>query len=105
MSVVLPSGHVHRFFQLLQNRNFKAAKIVLSRIQSRLKRDEWERGYFVALSGLLLGLESGDQRLFINNLADRQQHREEFLKHSQSRMHGEYDRGFFAAWADFCRKR
>jgi len=103
--MVLPSVFIDRFFQLLMKRNFKAAKIILERIQNRLQRREWERGYFNALNGMLLGLESGDKRLFINNLANPQQYREEFLKHSQSRMHADFDRGFFAAWADFCRKK
>ncbi|MEM3554010.1 MAG: hypothetical protein QW658_03540, partial [Candidatus Bathyarchaeia archaeon] len=27
----------------------------------------------------------------------------EFLEHVRNRLHGDFDRGFFAAWADFTR--
>jgi len=101
--VVLPSTLVNRFFLLLKVRNLKGAKVLLSRIQSRLPRGEWNRGYYMALSGMLLSLESKNPRLFINNISDTSQYREEFLKHAQARLHADYDRGFFTAWVDFLR--
>jgi hypothetical protein len=68
-----------------------------------MSKGEWHHGYYMALSGILEGLQSGDKRLFINSLTDPSLYREEFLRHAQSRFHADYDRGFFACWVDFLR--
>jgi len=100
----LPTVLINRFFELAVLRNFRAAEIVLTQIQQRLPKGEWYRGYYMALNGILLGLQNQDLRCFVNKMSDLKQYREEFLRHSENRLHAEYDRGFFAAWADFCRK-
>jgi hypothetical protein len=97
----LPTVFIIRFFQLVHVRNFKAAEIILHRIERNIRKGEWQRGYFTALNGILVGLRSGDKRLFVNNMTNPKEYREEFLRHSQSRFHADFDRGFFTAWVDF----
>lgn len=70
---------------------------------------ERNRGYFQALYGMLLTQKNNDDRYaFLSgvDLTNRKQlkhYRQEFLSHAESRLHAEYDRGFFEAWADYMR--
>ena len=99
---------VTRFFQLATKRRFAEAERVLERIKLKVQETEWNRGYFQALSGILLTQKSNDEYAFLQNLdldneKELKKYRREFLKQSRSKIHADYDRGFFAAWADYMR--
>ena len=97
---------VTRFFQLATRRRFAEAERVLERIKLRVQETEWNRGYFEALNGILLTQKSNDEYAFLQNLDlnnenELKKYRREFLKQSRNKIHADYDRGFFAAWADY----
>jgi hypothetical protein len=75
-----------------------------------MHKTEWNRGYFRALYGMLLARRSnnnGSYAFFSNlDLTDKSAlhgYRREFLEHVKNRLHGDFDRGFFSAWADCTR--
>lgn len=99
---------VTRFFQLATRRRFAEAERVLERIKLKVQETEWNRGYFEALSGILLTHKSNDEYAFLQNLdlnneTELKKYRREFLKQSRNKIHADYDRGFFSAWADYMR--
>ena len=99
---------VTRFFQLVTRRRFAEAERVLERIKLKIQETEWNRGYFQALNGVLLTLKSNGEYAFLpnldlNNENELKKHRREFLKQSRNKIHADYDRGFFSAWADYMR--
>jgi hypothetical protein len=64
------------------------------------------RGYFQALYGMLLTMKNNDRYSFLstadlNNKKHLKDYRREFLSHMESRLHDEYDRGYFEAWSDY----
>jgi len=74
----------------------------------KIQETEWNRGYFQALNGILLTLKSNDEYAFLpnldlNNENELKKYRREFLKQSRNKIHADYDRGFFSAWADYMR--
>jgi hypothetical protein len=105
----MPSVYVTRFFQLITARKFAEAERVLLRLRQRIPKTEWNTGYFQALRGMLLAQRSNDDRyVFLSNLnfkdpEELQRHRREFLRHARNKLHADYDRGFFAAWASYMR--
>jgi len=105
----IPSVYVARFFQLVTARQFAEAERVLQRLRQRIQTTEWNRGYFQALYGILLAQKNNDDRyafLSNTNLSDQkeqQSHRREFLRQARSKIHADYDRGYFSAWADYMR--
>jgi len=106
----VPSALVTRFFQLILNKQFAEAERELERLKQKMHKTEWNRGYFRALYGMLLVRRSNNNdsyaffaKLDLNDKEALQAYRREFLNHVKSRLHGEFDRGFFAAWADFAR--
>ena len=100
---------VTRFFQLVVNRQFAEADRELQRLKQRMHKTEWNRGYYRALYGMLLARKSNsDQHVFFSklDLNDKQilqGYKKEFLSHVRNKLHGDYDRGFFSAWADCVR--
>ena len=99
---------VTRFFQLATRRRFAEAERVLERIKLKVQETEWNRGYFEALNGILLAQKSNDDYAFLSNLDlnnenELKKYRREFLKQSRNKIHADYDRGFFSAWADYMR--
>jgi hypothetical protein len=100
---------VTRFFQLVVNRQFAEADRELQRLKQRMHKTEWNRGYYRALYGMLLARKSNsDQYVFFSkvDLNDKQilqGYKIEFLSHVRNKLHGDYDRGFFSAWADCVR--
>jgi len=100
---------VTRFFQLVTSRRFAEAERVLERIKLRVQETEWNRGYFQALNGILLAQKSSeDQYAFLSNLnfeneGELKKYRRNFLKEARNKIHADYDRGFFSAWADYLR--
>lgn len=100
---------VTRFFQLMTDKRFAEAERELQRLKRRGQETGWNRGYYKALYGMLLAKKTdSDQYTFISNLNLEdvnliQSYRQEFLRHVRNRLHDEYDRGFFSAWADYMR--
>jgi hypothetical protein len=107
----IPSALVTRYFQLVVNRQLTEAERELERIKQKMHKTEWNRGYFRALYGMLLAKRSNnnnDSYTFFSKLefGDKtalHTYRREFLEHVKNRLHGDFDRGFFSAWADCMR--
>jgi len=105
----IPSALVTRFFQLLVNRQFTEAERELERLKQKMQKTEWNRGYFRALYGMFLSRKAnGDSyalfsKMDLNNKGALNSYRREFLDHVKNRLHGDFDRGFFSAWADCMR--
>ena len=105
----IPSIYVTRFFQLVTARRFAQAERVLLRLRQKIPRTEWNTGYFQALRGMLLAQKSSDDRyVFLSNVNYKSQdelqgYRREFLRHARNKLHADYDRGYFAAWASYMR--
>jgi hypothetical protein len=106
----IPSALVTRFAQLLVNKQFAEAERELERLKQKMHKTEWNRGYFRALYGMLLIRRSNNSdsysffsKLDLNDKEALQAYRREFLNHVKNRLHGDFDRGFFSAWADFTR--
>jgi len=106
----IPQALVTRFFQLLVNRQFTEAERELERLKQKIHKTEWNRGYFRALYGMLLARRSNNNgtsaffsQLDFSDAAALHSYKREFLAHVKSRLHGDFDRGFFSAWADCMR--
>ena len=97
---------VVRFFQLLRGRRFAEGERVLERIRQKTNETEWNSGYLIALEGVLLAQKSNDSYAFVTNLniedeKELKKSRKKFLKEYKNKIYSDYDRGFFAAWADY----
>lgn len=109
MTKTIPKVYVTRFFQLVTNRQFAEAERILERLKQKIQMSERNRGYFQALYGMLLAQRNNDDRyaflsnMKINDKKELQTYRREFLRQSERRLHADYDRGFFSAWADYMR--
>jgi len=74
-----------------------------------MQKTEWNRGYFRALYGMFLSRKAnGDSyalfsKMDLNDKTTLNGFRHEFQEHVRSRLHGDFDRGFFSAWADCMR--
>ncbi len=105
----MPSVYVTRFFQLITARRFAEAERVLLRLRKKVPRTEWNRGYLRALKGMLLTQKNNDDRYnFLSNIDQKnqdelQEYRREFWRHARNKLHADYDRGYFAAWASYMR--
>jgi hypothetical protein len=101
---------VTRYFQLVASRQFTEAERELERVKQKMQKTEWNRGYFRALYGMLLSRKntaSDDYAFFSKiDLSDKpalHAYRKEFLEHMGNGLHGDFDRGYFSAWADCMR--
>jgi hypothetical protein len=100
---------VTRYFQLIINRQFTEATRELERLKQKMHKTEWNRGYFRALYGMYLSRKTnGDMYAFFSklDLTDMEAlhgYRREFLDHMRNGRHGDFDRGYFSAWADCMR--
>jgi len=110
LKMPIPLALVSRYFQLLVNRRFAEAERELERIKQRMHETEWNRGYFNALYGMLRTRRANNDgsyaffsRLDFSDKAALQAYRKEFLGHVRNKLHGDFDRGFFSAWADCMR--
>ncbi len=105
----IPQALVTRYFQLVIGRQFSEAERELERLKQRMQKTEWNRGYFRALYGMLLSRKTTtDTYSFFSklDLTDKlalNNYRREFLDHTRNGLHGDFDRGFFSAWADCMR--
>ena len=106
----VPQALVTRYFQLLVSRQFTEAERELENIKQKMHKTEWNRGYFRALYGMLLTRRSNNNdsysffsKLDLTDKAVLHAYRREFLEHESSSLHGDFDRGFFSAWANCMR--
>ena len=105
----IPQALVTRYFQLLVSRQFTEAERELERLKQKIQRTEWNRGYFRALYGMYLTRKNnGDGYALFSKIdfSDRESlhsYRREFLDHMRNGLHGDFDRGYFSAWADCMR--
>lgn len=101
---------VTRYFQLIVKRQFAEAERELERVKQKMQKTEWNRGYFRALYGMYLSSKksSTDDYSFFSKIdltdkANLHAYRKEFLEHMGNGLHGDFDRGYFSAWADCMR--
>ena len=101
---------VTRYFQLIVSRQFTEAERELERVKQKMQKTEWNRGYFRALYGIYLSRKNSatdDYAFFAKlDLSDKvalHNYRKEFLEHMGNGLHGDFDRGYFSAWADCMR--
>jgi len=99
---------VTRYFQLIANRQFTEGERELENIKQTMPKTEWNRGYFRALYGMYLAQKNNDGYAFFSkiDLTDKSTlhaYRREFLDHTRNSLHGDFDRGYFSAWADCMR--
>jgi len=104
----IPQALVTRYFQLVVSRQFTEAERELERLKQKMQKTEWNRGYFRALYGMYLARKRGDGYSFFSkiDLTDKPTlhgYRREFLDHTRNGLHGDFDRGYFSAWADCMR--
>jgi hypothetical protein len=104
----VPQALVTRYFQLVATRQFTEAERELENLKQKMTKTEWNRGYFRALYGMLLSRRTNDPYSFFSKLDLSDQpalhnYRREFLDHTRNGLHGDFDRGFFSAWADCMR--
>jgi len=105
----VPQALVTRYFQLVVARQFTEAERELEKLKQKMQKTEWNRGYFRALYGMLLSRRTtNDNYSFFAkmDLTDKlalHNYRREFLDHTRNGLHGDFDRGFFSAWADCMR--
>jgi hypothetical protein len=105
----MPQALVTRFFQLLVNRQFTESKRELERLKHKMQKTEWNRGYFRALYGMYLSRKNNNDgysffsKLDVNDKMALTAYRREFLGHTKNGLHGDFDRGYFSAWADCTR--
>lgn len=100
---------VTRYFQLIVARQFTEAERELERVKQKMQKTEWNRGYFRALYGMYLSRKNvSDDYAFFSKVdfSDKvalTEYRKEFLAHMGNGLHGDFDRGYFSAWADCMR--
>ena len=100
---------VTRYFQLLVNRQFTEATRELERLKQKMHKTEWNRGYFRALYGMYLSRKTNSDaytlfsKLDLSDTEALHGYRREFLDHMRNGLHGDFDRGYFSAWADCMR--
>lgn len=105
----IPQALVTRYFQLVIARQFAEAQRELEKVKQKMQKTEWNRGYFRALYGMLLSRRTAsDNYSFFSkiDLTDKlaiNNYRREFLDHTRNGLHGDFDRGYFSAWADCMR--
>jgi hypothetical protein len=105
----VPQALVTRYFQLVVSRQFTEAERELERLKQKMQKTEWNRGYFRALYGMYLAKKTGEDsysffsRIDLTDKATLHGYRREFLDHTRNGLHGDFDRGYFSAWADCMR--
>ncbi|MEM3356913.1 MAG: hypothetical protein QW166_03695, partial [Candidatus Bathyarchaeia archaeon] len=79
------------------------------RLKQKMQKTEWNRGYFRALYGMYLSRKNNDDsyafftKLDLSDTEALHRYRREFLDHMRNGLHGDFDRGYFSAWADCMR--
>ena len=104
----VPDDTVNRFFQNVETRAWTDAEKELDAVRQKAQNTAWYKGYVKALEGLLLTYRSNDDkyiylpRALANRSEDNiKQLQKEFGEFASNEIHGEYDRGYFKALADY----
>ncbi|MCW3998281.1 MAG: hypothetical protein NWF10_06910 [Candidatus Bathyarchaeota archaeon] len=101
----MPKTLVIRYFQLIVKRKFTEGLRELERINNKMQKTDWNRGYYQALYGMYLSQKNtNDEYSFFSkfDFSDTEvlnKYRREFLEHTRNGLHADYDRGYFSAWA------
>ena len=101
----MPKTLVTRYFQLIVKRKFTEGLRELERINIKMQKTDWNRGYYQALHGMYLSQKNtNDGYSFFSkfDFTDNtilHKYRREFLEHTRNGLHADYDRGYFSAWA------
>ena len=96
------------FVDALKARNTKKAKEWLEQNRARFDpRDEFERGYLLALQGMVVALEAGAEQAVIKRLVNGEYGKErveELIKEARRRLSRKFrhkdERGFDTAWIE-----
>jgi hypothetical protein len=105
----IPQALVTRYFQLIVSRQFTESERELERLKQKMQKTEWNRGYFRALYGMYLSRKNASDgyalfsKLDLSDKVALHAYRREFLDHMRNGLHGDFDRGYFSAWADCMR--
>jgi hypothetical protein len=105
----IPQALVTRYFQLIVSKQHAEAERELERVKQKLQKTEWNRGYFRALYGMYLSRKNANDtysffsKLDLSDKVSLHAYRREFLDNMRSGLHGDFDRGYFSAWADCMR--
>ena len=105
----IPQALVTRYFQLVVARQFTEAERELERLKQKMQKTEWNRGYFRALYGMYLSRKSTNDsyalfsKIDVTDKVALHEYKREFLEHTKNGLHGDFDRGYFSAWADCMR--
>jgi len=105
----IPQALVARYFQLIVSRQFTEAERELERVKQKMQKTDWNRGYFRALYGMYLSRKNANDdyafftKLDLSDKVNLHAYRKEFLDHMRNGLHGDFDRGYFSAWADCMR--
>jgi hypothetical protein len=84
----IPQALVTRYFQLIVSRQFTEAERELERIKQKMHNGD-EQSFF--------------SKLDLSDKAAVHGYKREFLDHTKNGLHGDFDRGYFSAWADCMR--
>ena len=101
----MPKTLVTRYFQLIVKRKFTEGFRELERINAKMQKTEWNRGYYQALHGIYLSQKNiNDNYSFFSKFdftdtVTLHKYRREFLEHTRNGIHADYDRGYFSSWA------
>ncbi|MGP3667223.1 MAG: hypothetical protein ACKD6N_05210 [Candidatus Bathyarchaeota archaeon] len=96
-----------RFFDFLVERNYSDAEKILEKIKGNSLKSEWDRGYILALEGLISAYKTKDDNYFINKLKPDKNYlknlRLDFERRIKNVVSSEFDKGYFSAWIEFTR--
>lgn len=94
---------IDRYFSLVIQRKLTAAKRALDEIAQQNRVTPWQKGYIIALQGMLDATTlKGDKRPLINNVNfSKYPGQYVFRKEANNELHADFDRGFFTAWAEY----
>lgn len=97
------------FFKSILDRKFTEAEKVLQEIEEKSKENEnseFKQGFIQALRGIIIMYRTNDQTTFLGNLdlynvEILKKYYGEFSENAKSKLHADYDRGYFSALAEY----
>ncbi len=104
MTAVSPEAS--KYFQLMLEHKMSDAEKELEGLRQPGRATEWGKGYLKALEGLHVSERTGGEKyLYLTRERFEGEQaaelRKEFLAEAENEHHGDYDRGYFKALADF----
>ena len=95
---------VDTFFSLIAQEKKTTAKVVFEKIKQKSEASQWSNGYINALEGMMsVSIVKNEKNILINQIKAEKSNelKEIFLRHSNNKLHNDFDRGFFAAWVEY----